>query len=69
MRETLLVIKFPVDSEYWMMNGKYIGGNGRDQFEGTVTHFTWRDSMMLLKASQESWPSIQDSNPRSPKYR
>jgi hypothetical protein len=23
---------------------KYVGGNSRDQFEGTVTHFTWRDS-------------------------
>jgi hypothetical protein len=37
-----------------MMNRTYMGGRIRDLFEGTDTHFTWRDSMMLLKAFQES---------------
>jgi hypothetical protein len=25
--------------------------------------------MMLLEAFQESWPSIQDSNPKSPEFK
>jgi hypothetical protein len=65
----LLGIKFPVDSEYRTMNGIYVGGKSRDQFEGTDTHFTWRGFIMLLKIFDEGWPSIRDSNLVSIKFR